>query len=86
MLAKSQIVFNIVKQKSETFLDVKKKKKKKQSQAFKGYASSYNFEFSLSWTTTEGFSVSAKKDQLIDFLTELKVFRFVIKLVLEYKK
>ena len=70
-LAKSQIVFNIVKQKSETFLDVKKTK---QSQAFKGCASSDNFEFSLSWTTTGGFCF-CKKDQLIEFLTDKTSFR-----------
>ena len=59
----------------------------KRANAFKGYASSYNveilnsFNLELQLKDTE----SSIKNKLIDLLTELKVFRIVSTLVLEFK-
>ena len=71
--------------KSKNFLNAKISK---QSHAFKGYASSYNVEIlnssnpELQLKDTE-FSM---KNKLRDLLSKLKGFKFVITLVLEFKK
>ena len=69
-------------------MDEKNAKTTKRSHAFKGYASSYNvevlkfFNSELQLKDTE----SATKNKLIDSMTDLKDFKFVATLVLEFKK
>ena len=73
--------------KSEKFLNEKNVKITKQEHAFKGYASTYkteilnSFNLELQLKDTE----SAIKSQLIELLTHLKGFKFVITLVLVFK-
>ena len=61
---------------------------RKRSHAYKGYASTYSvkllifFSLELQLKDTE----YAIKNKLIDLLTELKSFKFVTTLVLEFKK
>ena len=56
--------------------------------AFKGSASSYNFEILNSFNPKLQLkdAESAIKNQLIDLLSELKGFKFVTTLVLEFKR
>ena len=56
--------------------------------AFKGNASSYNFEILNSFNPKLQLkdAESAIKNQLIDLLSELKGFKFVTTLVLEFKR
>ena len=60
----------------------------KRSHAFKDYASSYNLEILNSFNPELQFKVteSAFKNKLIHLLSELKGFKFVATLVLEFKK
>ena len=60
----------------------------KRSHAFKSYASSYNAEILNSFNPKLQLKVteSAIENKLIDLRTELKGFKFVTTLVLEFKK
>ena len=60
----------------------------KRSHAFKDYASSYNLEILNSFNPELQFKVteSAFKNKLIHLLPELKGFKFVATLILEFKK
>ena len=59
-----------------------------QSYAFKGYASSYNVEILISFNPELQLkdTESAVKNELINLLSELKDFKLVTALVLEFKK
>ena len=61
---------------------------KKQEHGFKGYASTYNVEIlnSLNPEVQLKDTESAIKSKLIELLTQLKDFKFVITLVLVFKK
>ena len=60
----------------------------KQPHAFRGYASSYDVEILNSFNAELCLkdTASAIKKKLMDLLTELNDFKFVTKLVLEFKK
>ena len=59
--------------------DAKDVKLTKQSHAYKGYASTYNFEISNSFNPELQFkgTESTIRNKLIDFLPELNIFKFV---------
>ena len=71
--------------KIEKFLDTKITKR---YHAFKDYSSSYNHEILNSFNPELQFEVTecAFKNKLIELLPELKGFKFVTALVLEFKK
>ena len=86
MLANILIALYIVKQKkSEKILDAKIAKG---THAIKGYANSYNVEILNSFNPELQLkgTETAIKNKLIDLLTELKGFKFVTTLALEFKK
>ena len=60
----------------------------KQSYAFKGYASSYDVEILISFNPELQLkdTESAVKNKLINLLSEVKDFKLVTALVLEFKK
>ena len=64
------------------------KNKKKQAHSSKGYPSSYHVAISDSFNPEIQFTdiEFTIKNKLIDFLTQLKGFKFVTTLVLEFKK
>ena len=78
----------MIQKKTEDFLNKKNVKITKRAHAFKGYACSYNVEVlnsfnpELQLTDTE----SAIKCNLVELLSEYKGFKFVITLVLVFKK
>ena len=67
--------------KVKTFLRKKHARITKRAHAFKGYTSSYNLEILNSFNP-----VLELKKKLIDLFSEMKGFRFVTTLVLEFKK
>ena len=75
-------------QKSDNFLNEKPIKITIQEHAFKGYATTYNFEILSSFNSEIQLKdpESAIKSKLIELLTQWKDFKFVETLVLVFKK
>ena len=74
--------------KSEQFFQEKNVKITKQAHAFKGYASFYNVEILNSFNSELQLkdTESGIKGKLLDFLTQLKGFKFITTLALVLKK
>ena len=74
--------------KSKRFLNEKDAKIAKRSHAYKGYASTYSVKI-LNFVNPElqlKDTAYPIKNTLIDLLSELRAFKFVVILVLEFKK
>ena len=93
VLTKIVVAFYILQQqKKKFFFDQKKSVKNakitKWLNAYKGYANTYNIDILNSFNTKQQLkdTESAIRNSLIDLLSELRGFKLVITLVLEFKK